>query len=121
MATSRAVERCPSASRPQAFSKWVLVRPNSAARAFICCTKAGSLPPTGTVSLKLMRPADSASKASSSVITFVIEAMGRCWSAFFSYSTVPESSSMRIAAAQGTSSVSVPAGVMCGSASAAAA
>ena len=48
MATSRAVERWPSVSSPQAFRKVVLVIPSSAARAFICSTNTGSLPPTSS-------------------------------------------------------------------------
>ena len=48
IATSRAVDRCPSASRPQALQKWVSFMPSCAARTFICSTKAGSLPPTSS-------------------------------------------------------------------------
>ena len=49
-------------------------------------------------------PLCTASKVSSRVITLVMDAMGICWSAFFSYSTVPVCWSMRQAARQGSSS-----------------
>ena len=48
MATSRAVERWPSVSSPQALRNVVCSIPSWAARAFICSTKAGSLPPTSS-------------------------------------------------------------------------
>ena len=44
---------------------------------------------TGTGVSMVSRPSCTASKVSSRVMTLVMDAMGICWSAFFSYSTVP--------------------------------
>ena len=72
VATSRAVERWPSASSPQALRKDVCSIPSEAARAFICSTKAGSLPPTNSAT------ATAASLAEETQMAFIISSNVKC-------------------------------------------
>ena len=66
MATSRAVERWPASSSPQAFLKVVFTMPSSAAFWFISSAKAGSDPPMNSAT------ATAASLALDTQMAFII-------------------------------------------------
>ena len=58
LARSRAVERCPARSWPQALTNRVRLRPNAAARRFIIAANRASVPPTCSASARQASLAD---------------------------------------------------------------
>ena len=72
IATSRALEKCPSVSRPQAFLKLVFSIPSSCARFVIISAKTGSEPPTNSAT------ATAASLAEAMQIARIISSSVNC-------------------------------------------